>query len=101
MVIPPSYDVAVISETEMAKAAIQDNSLWDAVREHNLLAFRQAWKKFEEAVKGTMRLVPQPRLRAEIEKDYRAMEDMVFGSVPPFDWIVDRLQAVQDEINQV
>ena len=49
------------------------------MRNHNLVAFRQAWKRFEEAVPGSLRLVPQPALHAAIERDYRAMRDMILG----------------------
>jgi hypothetical protein len=76
-----------------------DHALATAVREHNLLAFRQAWKKFEEAVPGSLRIVPQPELRREIERDYAAMQGMVLGDAPPFDWIMERLVAIEAEVN--
>ena len=61
------YDVAMITVTETGRAALSDFGLLAAVRNHNLIAFRQAWKRFEEAVPGTVRLVPQPELRTVIE----------------------------------
>ncbi|MDE0053054.1 MAG: nucleotidyl transferase AbiEii/AbiGii toxin family protein, partial [Gammaproteobacteria bacterium] len=71
-----------------------------AVREHNLRAFRQAWKRFEEAVPGSVRLVPQSRLRAEIERDYEAMQGMILGDVPDFGWIIEQLQYAESSINR-
>ena len=68
------YDVAVITATEVGQSALVDTDLLDAVRNHNLVAFRQRKKRFEEAVPGSMRLVPQAELRAVIERDYRAMQ---------------------------
>ena len=73
------YDVAVITATDVGRSALVDTSLLDAVRDHNLMAFRQAWKRFEEAVPGSVRLVPQAGLRAVIEQDYRAMQGMILG----------------------
>jgi len=95
------YDVAMIGESEAGKSALNDRRLWDNVREHNLIAFKQAWKKFDEAVPGTTCVVPQPELRAEIEKDYAAMQGMILGETPSFDWITDRLAEIEETINQV
>ncbi|MDE0254987.1 MAG: nucleotidyl transferase AbiEii/AbiGii toxin family protein [Rhodospirillaceae bacterium] len=78
-----------------------DPALLDAVRNHNLIAFRQAWKRFEEAVPGSLRLVPQPELHAAIARDYRAMRDMILGDAPAFDWIVDRLRDAEVAANRI
>jgi hypothetical protein len=94
------YDVALISQTELGEKAVQDRKLWAAVREHNIIAFRQAWRKFEEAIVGSTHIVPQPALRTEIEKDYAAMRGMILGDAPAFSWIMERLEAIEKTINR-
>ena len=94
------YDAAMIAATATGESALTDTALLDAVRNHNLVAFRQAWKRFEEAVPGSLRLVPQPALHAAIERDYRAMRDMILGDAPAFAWIVDRLRDAEAEANR-
>ena len=81
-------------------SALSDQGLLEAVRNHNLVAFPQAWKRFEEAVPGSVRLVPRSGLHAAIERDYRAMRDMVLGDAPAFEWIVDRLRHAETAINR-
>ncbi len=76
-------------------------SLLDVVRKHNRVAFRQAWKRFKEAVSGSVKLVPQAKLRMVIERDYGAMQGMTFGDVPDFGWIMVQLQRAEAEINRV
>ena len=93
------YDAAMIASTGSGRSAL-DYSLLDAVRNHNLIAFPQAWKRFEEAVPGSLRLVPQPELRAVIERDYRAMRDMILGDAPDFSWVMDQLGLTETAINQ-
>jgi len=93
------YDVAMIAATDIGRNALHDRSLNAAVREHNIIAFRQAWKKFEEAKPGTFRIVPQPELRQAIEKDYRAMQGMILGESPPFGWVLDQLAEIEKEVN--
>lgn len=94
------YDAAMITATEVGASALADEALLTAVREHNLIAFRQAWKKFDEAVPGSVRVVPQDALRAAIEKDYEAMQGMILGDAPEFDWVMKQLQAAEDTINR-
>ena len=93
------YDVAVITATEVGRSALVDTDLLDAVRNHNLVAFRQAWKRFEEAVPGSVRLAPQEGLRAVIEQDYRAMQGMILGDGPDFSWVTDQLLYAEAAIN--
>ena len=94
------YDAATMTASEVGDSALSDGGLLDAVRNHNLVAFRQAWKRFEEAVPGSVRLVPQPGLRAAIERDYRAMRDMILGDAPAFERIMDRLLHAEAVINR-
>lgn len=94
------YDAAMIAATGTGDAALSNLALLDVVREHNLTAFRQAWKRFDEAVPGSLRLVPQPEPLAAIERDYRAMRDMILGDAPPFEWIVTQLHRVETAINE-
>lgn len=90
----------MITATEVGASALADKALLTAVREHNLIAFRQAWKKFDEAVPGSVRVVSQDALRAAIEKDYEAMQGMMLGDAPEFDWVMKQLQAAEDTINR-
>ena len=93
------YDAAMITATETGRSALSNIDLLHAVRDHNLIAFRQAWKRFDQAVPGSVRLVPQPELRAVIEGDYRAMQGMILGDVREFEWVMDQLQRAQATIN--
>ena len=93
------YDVAMIAVTETGQSALPNFELLASVREHNLIAFPQAWKRFEEATPRTLRLVPQPELRKEIERDYAAMRGMILGDAPEFGWILEQLERAEAAIN--
>ena len=93
------YDFAAISATETGAAALADRALLDDVRNHSMIAFRQAWKRLDEAVPGTVRLAPQPELRAVLEQDYAAMRRMMLGDAPDFGWIVEQIQTAEAAIN--
>lgn len=94
------YDAAMITATDIARSALSDTDLLDDVRVHNMLAFRQAWKKLEEAVPGSLRLLPQAEPRAIIERDYAEMEKMILGTPPDFGWIMEQLEYAESIINK-
>ncbi len=94
------YDAAMITATETGRSALSNTQMLDAVREHNLIAFRQRWKRFEKAVPGSLRLIPQPELGSVIEKDYRAMQGMILGNVPELGWIMEQLRSAESVINR-
>lgn len=94
------YDVAMPTGTDIGKVALADEALLKDVRERNIIAFRQRWKKLEEAVPGSVCIVPQPAVRSALEEDYNAMRDMMFGEVPEFQWIIEQLEIAEKMINQ-
>lgn len=93
------YDAATVAASEVGRSAMSDVGLLRDVRNHNLVAFRQAWKRFEEAVPGSVRLVPQPELRAVIERDYETMRSMIFNEPPNIEWIMEQLRSAEAVVN--
>ncbi len=95
------YDVAMMATTNIADAALADLPLLDRVRRHNLMFFSSAWKKFAEAVPGSLRLLPQEGLRNALEQDYAAMTGMILGAAPEFQTIMSQLEALQSRIDEL
>lgn len=95
------YDVAMMTGTDVGKSALSDMSLLADARSHNAIAFRQAWKKLEEAVPGSLRLVPQAEPLAVIERDYAEMREMLFGDPPDFRWIMEQIGQAEAAVNRI
>ena len=94
------YDLA-----RMAGSRVKANALADLGLLADVVAFKQrfyprGWARYDLAVAGTLRLVPEKHVLAAVEADYRAMSNMIFGAVPPFSEIMASLRALEDEINQ-
>jgi hypothetical protein len=94
------YDVAMIFKTNIGQNAIQDNQLREDVRNHTQMLFGAAWKKLDEAVPGSMRLIPIDDLKAVLETDYQAMQEMMLGKPPAFDEIIEIISELEALINQ-
>jgi hypothetical protein len=93
------YDVAQLADTPIYRDALADLDLLTSVANHKNRLFAATWAHYPDARPGTLRLVPHRELQAMLESDYQAMQEMIFGDVPPFASILDRLREVETEIN--
>lgn len=93
------YDVAMMAESAEGRKAVADHDLLARVREHKQALFRRGWEKLSEAVPGSVRLVPQETICDDLRRDYDAMQGMMFGDAPQFEWIIERLSELEATIN--
>lgn len=94
------YDVVKLYQSPIGERALADLELLRSVAAHKSVFFARAWAKFDEAVPGSLRLLPmEPRL-AELERDYAAMRsEMIYGDAPALDEILAVLQEIEDRVN--
>jgi predicted nucleotidyltransferase component of viral defense system len=93
------YDVAMIYNSEIGKRTVENDELREKVRQHKLDFFKTAWKKFDLAVPGTIRIVPYDNLLTALEQDYRSMQGMMLGTAPNFDDLVEVLKQLENLLN--
>lgn len=90
----------------MAKNEVKEEALADLELLKNVVDFKQKfyprnWAKYEEAVPRTLKLLP-PEFRLDsLEKDYKAMQNMIFDKYISFDEIIGILENLEKEINEV
>jgi hypothetical protein len=94
------YDVVKLFEIGIGKKALTDHGLLRKVTEHQQVFFHTTWAKFEEAVPGTLRLVPPESRMKEIEQDYEEMRrEMIFGDAPKLSQLVEVLAEIEKQVN--
>lgn len=103
---PPRYSRHYYDLARMAEAPVKEAALADHALLANVVAFKQRfyprnWARYDLAQPGSMLLVPQGKVLAAVEADYRAMANMIFGEIPGFDEVMATLQKLQDEINRM
>lgn len=54
---------------------------------------------YETATLKTIVLVPGERMYKELEEDYQAMRNMIYGNIPDFGEIIGFLERLQEEIH--
>ncbi|MGE4343743.1 MAG: nucleotidyl transferase AbiEii/AbiGii toxin family protein [Geoalkalibacter sp.] len=93
------YDLAKMAASKTKDAALANLNLLRDVVEFKQRFYPRRWARYELAVPGTLKLVPEAHVLATVRKDYHAMENMIFGEYPTIESILDRLQTLEDEIN--
>jgi len=102
--MPPRYSRHYYDMYKLAGSNIKNAALLDSALLQDVVAFKQRfypsrWARYEDAKPGTFKLIPAAERIAELRRDYRDMEMMIFGDVPKFDDIADTLRHMEGEIN--
>ncbi len=94
-------DLAQMAETDIESEALADLPLLERVRSHKSAFYTAPWASYETAVPGRLHLVPRPERLTELHADYRGMSEMFFGSVLPFDVMIEQINALEGRINML
>lgn len=93
------YDLVKMASSDIKTVALENIELLANVVEFKQRFYPRAWARYDLAVPGTIRLVPEGDILSSVEADYRAMQNMIFGETPAFEVIMQTLQSLQNEIN--
>lgn len=92
-------DLAALWKHPSRQIALRDLALLKQVGLFKNRFFSSSWSSYETAYPPSLRLCPSDARLAEIERDYREMEQMFLGTPPPFSEIVRTLREAEDTIN--
>jgi len=93
------YDLFMMSMHKVKDTATADYRLLADVVEFKMRFYPCKWANYENARPGTFRLLPDGSNMKHLKDDYARMREMIFGTKPEFDEIVERLAAMEHEIN--
>lgn len=93
------YDVAMMAEGKIAAEALADKELLAQVVKHKETFYPSGWARYGLARPGSLRLVPPESRVTVLEQDYKKMSVMIFAEQPAFGWVLDRLAALEKDIN--
>lgn len=94
------YDVYRLSRRPAGNQALAKTELLREVVQFKMRFYRSPWAAYEAAKPGSLRLLPPPHHLDELQRDYRAMREMPFGTVPEFDEIIGGLAVLEKSINE-
>ena len=94
------YDMYKIANSKYKDKAIKDKELLRKVTEFKMKFYPRKWAKYEDAMDSKLRLVPDKFRFLELENDYKAMSEMIYGGYPSFEEIIKILKELESEINK-
>ena len=88
----------------LAQSAVKTEALADLAQLDEVVAFKQrfypsAWARYELAVPGSLRLVPPAFRLPELERDFAAMQAMIFDKPLSMPNVIEILTGLEQEIN--
>lgn len=93
------YDLALLAQSSVRTEALQDVKLLKEVTDFKQRFYPCAWARYDLVKPGSFKLLPSQERLLEINKDYIAMEGMIFDKKITFEDMMRNLKALEDEIN--
>jgi nucleotidyltransferase AbiEii toxin of type IV toxin-antitoxin system len=95
------YDVYRMLGSYVAQVALENVTLLDDVVAFKQKFYPSAWARYDLARLPTLKLIPSAAVKADLRKDYAAMQDMIFGEYVDFDTMMDEMAAFQERLNSM
>ncbi len=96
------FDLACLASHDAGRTAIADRALLEDVVHHKTVFFNASYAHYDRCLDGRFRLVPNDDALAGLRSDYDAMRraGIVGADALPFDELIERLRALEAEINR-
>jgi hypothetical protein len=95
------YDLYRLSRISIFEKALARIDLLQDVVQFKMRFYRCPWAKYEEAKPGSLKVLPTRHHARELERDYQAMQALLFGQIPTFDAIMTELTTLENTINEL
>ncbi|RFU95871.1 nucleotidyl transferase AbiEii/AbiGii toxin family protein [Sphaerochaeta halotolerans] len=93
------YDLAMLAHTEIKTSALSDLHLLKEVIDFKKKFYPVRWAHYETAIPGSFKLIPPERIKQLLIRDYREMQDMIFGKKISLSEIFETLRELEEQIN--
>lgn len=94
------YDLWCMIEAGTKDAALEKAELLDEVVRFKRKFYRCSWAKYEKAKIGEISLMPPECSFKALYDDYKHMQNMIFGSKPPFEEILAAIASLELELRE-
>ena len=95
------YDLCCMDRSDIKKMAYEDIELLKRVVTFKARFYPASNAHYDEAVPGTIRLMPPEDCMKQLQDDYSHMRNMIFGFCPEFDDVMACVKRLEEEINQL
>lgn len=93
------YDVYRLLASQIGQKAIEDADMAQDCVRHARMFFNRPDLDLASAVPGSFALTPHDGMLTDLQRDYEAMSDMVFGPIPTVDEVVVAIAELEQRLN--
>ncbi len=96
------YDLAMLADHEIGQQALADRALLADVVRHKKVFYSASYANYDACLAGRLRLLPDAAALPGLNEDFKRMcaAGMFIGQLPSFEHIVERLRALETDINR-
>lgn len=95
------YDIFKMAQTDIKQEALQRIDLLKEVISFKKRFYPRGWAKYDEAVPGTLQLMPPAHSLPVFANDYENMKPMIYGDKPQWAEILAFIQTLEADINSL
>ena len=95
------YDIYCMAMSPIKEKAFNRLDLLQKVVDFKIKFYPRSWARYPEAVPATVKLLPPAYRLGALLRDYKLMEGMIYGQVPPFKTILDVIGELENEIRKL
>ena len=95
------YDLYMLADTPTGRAAVADRPLLEDVVKNKKTFYHAPYAEYDKCLNKQIQIVPSEQTFAALRADYEVMkqESMLYGEVPTFDAVMERLLELENEFN--
>lgn len=95
------YDLYMLADTPTGHEAVADRALLEDVVKNKKTFYRAPYAEYDKCLNKQMQIVPSGQTFESLRVDYEVMkqESMLYGEVPTFEAIMERLRKLEEEFN--
>jgi len=96
------YDLAMLADLGHGRTAVADRALLADVVKHKKVFFNAGYANYDACLAGQLRLIPGEAALLALHDDFQRMisAGMFIGNAPDFGVIINRLRALETDINR-
>ena len=95
------YDIYMMAGTSVKERAFNNIRLLEAVIEFKEKFYPRKWAEYKKAIPPSIKLVPPGFRIPYLQKDYENMREMLYGNIPTFGEILERIKHLEEEIHEL
>ena len=94
------YDVHCLLTSDNGENFVKDAAMAADCLRHGRMFFNRPDLDLATATPGSYALVPHNHMLANLEQDYNAMSQMIFGEIPAFAAIIESVVKLEKRLNE-